>query len=509
MKYIATCFLAFVFASSCFAQTQEESPVPQKDDAPLLADASSSDKAKTPQNGKVEVLMPAPSGERLKKISETPIVVSVRLEGEIAVPQTYILQRAIEFAKVQKAEVLLIDMNTPGGELGVTLQLMEKISSFEGLTICYINTDAISAGSIIACACDEIWFAPKGVMGAAEAVSAMGGEIEESMKRKVESMMGAKVRAFSDGNSRRAQVQKAMSSSAGSLVSKDGKVIKEEGTLLSLTAVEAGENFDGAPLIGNGIAKNKNELLQKSLGTSGFEIKNFELNYLEKVAKFITNISPILMGIGFFLLFIEMKTPNFGIIGGLGLLFLVTVFFGAHLAGLSGYEPLLICLLGFALIVIELIFFPGTIFIALTGAVFVVSSLAWALGGIIPDGLFYDNASAFTRGISKVFMGIIIAAVALAVVWKFLPETRLWKNMVLSQTEPEGDKFSAVMGVNEKLSKMVGKEGVTVTPLLPSGKVEVEGAVFDASTDGVHLEKGERVEVASFDPFGLKVKKIS
>lgn len=505
MKYIVASLIAFGFAASALAQDSEPSKAAQES----LQAVKNTVSKNSENNEKGKILLPPPPKNDGKKLSQSPVVVSIKIDGVIAVPQVYIVERALDFAKSQNAEVLLIDMNTPGGELGATLQLMEKISSFEGLTICYVNTDAISAGSIIACACDEIWFAPKGVMGAAEAVSSTGGDIDESMKRKVESFMDAKVRAFSGGNSRRAQVQKAMSSPEGVLLSKDGKLIKGEGVLLSLTAAEAVEEIDGGFLLGNGIAKNAEELLEKSLGLKNLKIKNFELNYLEKLAKFITKISPILLGIGFFLILIEFKTPNFGIIGGVGALFIIAVFFGAHLAGLSGYEPLVVCMVGLAMIVVELIFFPGIVFLALAGAILVVGSLAWALGGIIPNGLFYENASAFTVGVSKVFAGLVLAVVALSLAWKFLPDTRLWKNMVLAQTEPEGEKFSAVMGVNERLSKMVGKKGFVLTPLLPSGKVEIEGMAFDASTDGKHLEKGEKIEAIGFDPFGLKVKKIS
>lgn len=86
---------------------------------------------------------------------------------------------------------MIVDMNTPGGDLDSTIKIMEELSSFGGMTVCYVNPDAISAGSFIAVACDKIFFSPKGVMGAAEAVNAGGGDIDDSMKRKVTSFIGS------------------------------------------------------------------------------------------------------------------------------------------------------------------------------------------------------------------------------------------------------------------------------------------------------------------------------
>ena len=113
------------------------------------------------------------------------IAYSVRVEGEISSAQKAIIKRAIRLANAENAKFLILDMHTPGGDLASTLEIMETLPNFKGKTICYINSDAISAGSFIACACDEIWFSPKGIMGAAAAVTATGGEIDESMKQKI------------------------------------------------------------------------------------------------------------------------------------------------------------------------------------------------------------------------------------------------------------------------------------------------------------------------------------
>lgn len=165
-------------------------------------------------------------------------VYKVKIDGQISSPQLYILKRAIRAANADGAKILIVDMDTPGGDLDTTIKIMETLENFGGKTICYVNPNAISAGSFIAAACDEIYFSPKGVMGAAEAVNASGADIDKSMQRKLTSFLGAKVRSLNKENPRRAEVQRAMNDPEFELKI-GGKVLKKKGELLTLTADEA------------------------------------------------------------------------------------------------------------------------------------------------------------------------------------------------------------------------------------------------------------------------------
>ncbi len=438
-------------------------------------------------------------------VVENAEVVSVKLDGEISVSQTYIIERAIEAAKGKDA--LLIEMDTPGGDLNSTLKIIEKISGFKGRTICYVNSNAVSAGAIIAGACDEIWFSPSGVMGAAEAVNSDGSDLNESLKRKIKSFMSAKVRSFC--NERRAQVLAAMVFPEGRLVSKEGAIIKNDGELLSLTSKEACEKVDGASLLGNGTESNVESVLEKSLGSKNFKVENIDFTPLEKLSKLITKWSSIILGIGFFLLFVEFKTPNFGIVGTLGAICVLVVLFGAHVAGLAGYEGAIFFAIGLILVALELMFFPGTMVLAGIGGLLMFGAIAWALAGMSLEYDMSKNLEFAGWGILKVLVGIVIAALLIALLGKFLPKTSLWKKMVLENGSGQKEKFSAVMYVDEKLSKFVGLSGVAATPIAPSGKVEVGGNLIDASSDGSVINPGDKVKILGFDPFGLKVKKES
>ena len=215
-----------------------------------------------------------------EKLSTTQNAYAVKIDGQISPPQLFIVKRAIRMASNEGVKILAIDIDTPGGDLDTTLKIMQALRDFDGQTICYINPNAISAGSFIATACDKIYFSPEGVMGAAEAVNATGSDIDKSMQRKITSFLGAKVRAISGENQRRADVQRAMNDPDFELKIGD-KIIKKKGELLTLTAKEASQIIDGKPLLSDGTAKTLADALKLASGDK-IKIKSLKITWAEK-----------------------------------------------------------------------------------------------------------------------------------------------------------------------------------------------------------------------------------
>ena len=174
----------------------------------------------------------------------------IPIKDQIGPPILSILRRGLKDAIRQKAKIVILDMDTPGGELGVTLEIMEEIignlEKFDGQIITYVNDEAISAGAYIAIATSEIAFAPNSQIGAAEAVSGGGANIDSSMKRKINSYLKAKIRNYAGDHRYRSQVMSAMMDANETLLiegkplkAKDGSLIKKTGELLTLTGEEA------------------------------------------------------------------------------------------------------------------------------------------------------------------------------------------------------------------------------------------------------------------------------
>ena len=94
------------------------------------------------------------------------------------------------------------------------------------------------------------------------------------------------------------------------------------------------------------------------------------------------------LGLGLLLLFVEFKTPGFGLFGIAGLVLVGIVFASNYLAGLAGFEAILFFILGLAFIVVDIFLLPGTFIFLTLGILLILGSLLWSLSDIwpAPDG---------------------------------------------------------------------------------------------------------------------------
>ncbi|MCW5548539.1 MAG: hypothetical protein KIT44_06200 [Opitutaceae bacterium] len=433
-------------------------------------------------------------------------VIVIPVQEQIAKPVLYILRRGLKEAIAQKADVVVLDMKTPGGALNVTFEIMEALDKFPGRTVTFVNNEAISAGAFISAVTDDIWFAPDGVIGAAAPVLSTGGEIDKSMKLKIVSYLRARVRAISEGHPYRGQVISAMIDDDYELKIGD-VVIKEKGELLSLTATEAAKTYGdpAQPLLAAGIAKSVDDLLAQKFGAGGYEIKQLEITWSEQLAVWLNTITPLLLGVGLLALFIEFKTPGFGVFGITGLVLLGVVFLGNFVAGLSGHEPILIFGLGVLLVLLELFFFPGIVVVALTGVLLMLGSLLWSMADIWPNEPIEFSGDLFLNPLQNLLLGLVVAVGLFALVARFLPKGWFWTRLAVG---------GAVAGnalahdVEQVRAALTGREGVAATDLFPGGQVEIDGRRHEARLQLGSAKAGTPVRVVRHTEFELVVEVI-
>jgi membrane-bound serine protease (ClpP class) len=434
-------------------------------------------------------------------------VVVIPVREQVDSPLLFIIRRGLKEAIEQKADVVVLDMKTPGGALDVTFEIMEALGKFPGKTITYVNDQAISAGAFISATTDEIWFAPRGKIGAAAPVSATGEEIDRSMRQKVVSFLRAEVRAVSEGKGYRGQVVSAMIDEDYEL--KIGEtVIKPKGELLTLTASEAVKTYGAPPqpLLGAGIASSLDELLTKKFGGGGFTVKQLEVTWSERFAVFLRSIAPFLMGIGVLALYIEFKTPGFGVFGITGIACLAVVFLSNYVAGLSGQEPMLVFCLGLLLVFVEFFFFPGVIVFALAGLGLMFGSLIWSMADIWPNEPITFTGDLLVTPLRDFALGMLIAVALALALARFIPRGWFFSRLaVASPISGSAQLAGAAPAVGASADRLIGERGVATTGLFPSGQVDIAGRRYEARLEVGSAPAGTPVVVRRRTDFGLIV----
>jgi membrane-bound serine protease (ClpP class) len=389
--------------------------------------------------------------------------------------------------------------------------MMKMLDRFKGRTATFVDENGLSAGAFISAATQDIYFSPTAVVGSAAPVQGGGEEIATSMRQKIMSFLRARVRAIASGEEHRyrAEVVTAMMD-ASFVLRVEGEILKDKDALLALNADEAARMFGNPPqaLFSSGTAENMEDLLNKKYGEGNWERRDFEMTWSVDLARFLTSstITSLLLGVGLLCLYLEFKTPGFGAFGITGGLLLAVVFFGHHVAGLSGHEAAIIFAFGLALIIVEIFVFPGTLIAGITGAILVLGSLVWGMADVWPqsDGSgFVIDPGAFTRPLANLGVGLGLSLVGLILVWRFLPRTPLYSQLILGSANTSS---SPGVLASKSARPSFGALGLAVTDLHPTGQVEIDGQRYEATSVLGDIRAGDRVRVVGSGAFELRVE---
>jgi membrane-bound serine protease (ClpP class) len=434
--------------------------------------------------------------------AKTAVVFVIPVNGEIADPILYILRRGLKDAIAQKADLVVLDIDTLGGSAATALDMMDALNQYPGATATYVNDKAMSAGAFISAATQEIWFAPKGVIGAAAVVTSTGEDVQETMRLKWTSFLRGKTRAASEDKGYRGDVLAAMIDKDFELKIGD-QVIKPKGELLTLTDEEAMKTYGSPPqpLLGAGIAKNIDDLLAKKFGAGNYVVTRLEVTWSERLAVWINAFSPVLIGLGLLAFFLEFKLPSHGAIATAGVVLLGAVFLGHYLAGFSGHEPVLVFAIGLILVALEMMFFHSAGFLGVVGLFMMLGSLVWSLADIWPGGPAHWGTT-FIKPLDQVGLGVLIAVVLGAALAKLLPDSWFFDKLTVRSTVS-----STSQSLPAEAAAVVGKPAEAATALAPSGYVIVDGRRYEAFCETGFVEKGVALRVVGVDNFRLIVTK--
>jgi membrane-bound serine protease (ClpP class) len=241
---------------------------------------------------------------------------------------------------------------------------------------------------------------------------------------------------------------------------------------------------------------------------SASQITTVELNWAELLVRFLTSsiVSSLLMFFGFLGLYMEFRTPGFGLFGTIGLACLGLFFWGHFLVRLAGWEELLLFVAGIVLLGIEIFVIPGFGIVGILGIIAIISSLALAMMGQQFELItFPDVSSALMRVTVALLISILVSLVLAGVLGKFFPRTGIGKRVILSTTQEHGAGYVAQA---EDRNQLIGMIGVTLTPVHPSGTVMINDKRYDVVSEGEFIDKNVEVKVLEVEGARIVVRKI-
>lgn len=459
-------------------------------------------------------------------------VLVVPIEGEINRAQRAYVQRIAERARHEKPDLLLFEIDTPGGDALSMLSICEEILHLndQGFrTAAYVRRSdagnwvagtAASAGAFIALSCRKIYMGPATVIGASQPVVPKPGGGMESAGGKVISLFKKKISAIAKRNGYPEPVAIAM-------VDPEFPVYRVvEGETQRFLTEEEKETYlkqhEGArvePLTRSGEpltltvdeavkyglatrADSRDEVLAaEGLEGASRDVEGF--TWSEELVGFITMpaVQSILMLLALALGYMEIKTPGFGLFGMSSIALFALIFFGHHLAGLAEMTELLLVLAGMILVAVEIFALPGTLFVGILGGILVMTGLLLMLLPSISWDLKNPlEVDALLSAGARVSASFVLASIIFLVGARFLPQIPVLNKLVL-QTSVGG-------GGDPAVSPLVGKTGLVRTRLAPGGKAEIDGKILDVVTEGEYVEAGEAVRVRSVQGSRIVVDRV-
>jgi len=449
-------------------------------------------------------------------------VIVVPVEGEIDFRQVALIRRALSEVDSIGASFLVLELNTPGGaktnmdEFLATLELLRKR---QVKVTAWIKRDGLSAGAIIAIACDRIYMASGARIGAATPVFLGGirGVIEDEVYAKYISAIRARVRNIAKERNRWDPIlAEAMVDPRLELVElryrkKSDGVLRKK--LIDRRQVSTFKTDDieilSEKLVGEppltlttqeaiiyGLADGRAETLDdllRELDLNGAKVYRLTPNWSEELASFLVDIRYLLLIFAIALGVAAFKVPGTGVLEILALVLFVSFFAGSWLVGLAQWSEILLFALGVGLVLVELFLVPGIFIAGFAGLVAIVAAMFLSLQ---PFGQPHDIMERDLL-VGNLFDLIIVLVLVIAISFllsRFLPKIPFFSKLMLKADDDVGKTRKAATS-EHTLRSLLGERGPALTDLRPAGRAELLGAPVDVVSNGRFLDRGTELVV--------------
>lgn len=422
-------------------------------------------------------LIPHPASAQ----ANTPLALVITADAPLTPALVNFIERGIRVATQRGAEVLIIELNTPGGSIDQMNKIVADIRASSVPVVVYVaphGAMAGSAGTLITLAGQASAMAPETAIGAASPVDAQGQDLSPTEQAKVKNMIEALARSLTE---RRGAVAVALA----------------QQTIESAKAVSAQEALQ-AGLV-DFIATDVPDLLRQMdgfrvqmmsggrvLNTSDADIQRLPISLMEQLLQILTNpnLVFVLLLIGVQAVLIELSSPGGWVAGFFGVVCLALAGYGLGIMNVNWF--------GLIFLVAAFVLFILDIKAPTHGALTLTGTASLVVGALV---LFNSPGTPPAMRVSPAFViGVsIMTAISFFIMVSFA---------IRAQKVP-------IRTGDVKIQNLVGMIGIVRSALGPQGTVQVNGELWSAEPikDKEYLPIGARVQVVQVDGFVLRVRK--
>ncbi len=419
-----------------------------------------------------------PGGSRSAAQENTALVLVMTAEGPVSSAMAEYLKRSIRLAEQRGADLLVFQLNTPGGSVDLMQAMVQTILESEVPVVVYIyprGAMAGSAGTVITLAGHAAAMAPGTAIGAASPITAEGQDLPETAQAKAKNILKATVRSLAERRPAEAvRLAEATIESAEAVSASEALEIG----LIDFIATDVDDllaQLDGFSVVVKGE--------ERTLQTANAQVEEVRSTFIEQLLAVLTNpnIVFLLLTIGVQAILIELSSPGGWIAGFIGVVCLALAIYGLGILPVNWF---------------------GLVFLAIAFVLFVLDINAPTHGALT------------VAGIGSLIVGALVLFNSPSV-----PAfQRVSVPLVVGTSIATGLFFLAVVGyalraqkapVRTGIESLVGRTGVVRTALEPVGTVQVGSELWTASTqEGKEtLPRGTKIRVVGVEGLRLIVAK--
>ncbi|MBC6365307.1 nodulation protein NfeD [Algoriphagus sp. AK58] len=418
-------------------------------------------------------------------------VYTFKIDNNIDPAMNRRVKMAMEEAEKLESELIVIEMDTYGGAVTDADEIRTRILESKIPVYVFINKDAASAGALISIACDSIYMAPGASIGAATVVNGVDGAAAPD---KYQSYMRSMMRSTAEAKGRDPKIAEAM---VDEKIEIEG--ISEAGSVITFSVSEA---------IKYGFCEGEYGSLEEILQANGYndtELITYQEDSVDKIISFF--LSPAISGVLILIIiggiYFELQTPGVGFPLLAAIIATLLYFIPYYLNGLADNWEILVFVIGVILLAVELFIIPGFGIFGVLGIVMILGGLVL---GMLPNQDFNFDFVPASQLFGALLTVILAALGSVGLVFWLTPKVNEWgafRTITLATTQDRAQGYTSSLYSQE----LKGKIGTVHSRLRPSGKVEIEGEIYDAYSRGEFLEQGEKIVVISTEGTSLRVKK--